>query len=134
MRRRLAGLAIASVLGVGVAGTGLGAPAALGSGVAAGHPGRWVMGYYPVYQRALMPVREIDWSAMTHLVVGAVLPRKDGTLDTSFYDDATHGPRIAQRLAAAADAHGVVPVLMVGGAGAHDGFAAAATNHRHALV
>ena len=98
------------------------------------HHARWVMGYYPTYQRDLMPVSEIDWSAMTHLVVGAVLPRADGTLDTSFYDDPTHGPKIAAHLASAARAHGVVPVLMVGGAGAHDGFAAAATNHRHALV
>jgi chitinase len=101
--------------------------------VAADH-GRWVMGYYPVYQRGLMPVSEIDWSAMTHLVVGAVLPRADGSLDTSFYDDPTHGPKIAKRLATVASAHGVVPILMVGGAGAHDGFAAAATHHRSALV
>src|SRR4051812_32215290 len=100
---------------------------------AAGH-GRWVIGYYPVYQRGLMPVGEIDWSAMTHLAVGAVLPRADGSLDTSFYDDPTHGPRIAKHLAAAARDHGVVPILMVGGAGAHDGFAAAARHHRHALV
>jgi chitinase len=92
------------------------------------------MGYYPIYQRQLMPVREIDWSAMTHLVVGAVLPRADGSLDTSFSDDPVHGPKVAQRLATAANAHGVVPVLMVGGAGAHDGFAAAATDHRGALV
>src|SRR4051812_16505384 len=36
------------------------------------HHARWVIGYYPVYQRDLMPVGEIDWSAMTHLAVGAV--------------------------------------------------------------
>lgn len=98
------------------------------------HHGRWVIGYYPVYQRDLMPVDEIDWSAMTHLAVGAVIPRADGSLDTSFDVDATRGPQIAKRLAKAARAHDVVPILMVGGAGTHDGFAGAAAHHRRKLV
>jgi chitinase len=98
------------------------------------HAKRWVMGYYAIYQRALMPVNEIDWTAMTHLVVAAVVPNPDGTLDTSFYDDPTHGPKIAANLARQATRHGVVPILMVGGAGTHDGFAAAAKNHRARLV
>jgi chitinase len=112
-----------------------GAAAAVGSGAA--HDGaskRWVMGYYAVYQRAMLPVSEIDWKAMTHLVVGAVVPRANGSLDTTFYNDPTHGPKIASQLAAAAKDHGVTPLLMVGGAGAHDDFAAAAKNHRETLV
>jgi chitinase len=128
---RSAAVALAVLLGG--AAIAPGAPADRAAAVSS-HHARWVMGYYPIYQRGLMPVSEIDWSAMTHLVVGAVLPRADGSLDTSFDDDPTHGPKIAKRLATAASAHGVVPVLMVGGAGAHDGFAAAATNHRGALV
>ena len=95
---------------------------------------RWVIGYYPIYQRALMPVGEIDWSALTHLAVGAVIPRPDGSLNTSFDVDPTNGPKIARALAAAATAHGVVPILMVGGAGTHDAFAGAAEHHRAALV
>lgn len=81
-----------------------------------------------------MPVGEIDWSAMTHLAVGAVIPRSDGSLNTSFDVDPTNGPKIAKALAAAATAHGVVPILMVGGAGTHAGFAGAAKHHRTALV
>lgn len=92
------------------------------------------MGYYAIYQRSMMPIGQIDWNAMTHLAVGAVLPRANGSLDTTFYVDATHGPTIAKHLASAARAHGVTPILMVGGAGVHDGFAAAATNHRAKLV
>jgi chitinase len=92
------------------------------------------MGYYAIYQRALMPVAQIDWSGLTHLVVAAVTVRPDGSLDTSFDWDASHGPAYAEKLAKAAKAHGVVPILMVGGAGAHDGFHAAAVSHRAALV
>jgi chitinase len=119
------------------------APAAAGSAeVGAGHhqasatssPHRWVIGYYPVYLRAMLPVKQIDWPALTHLVVGAVLPRTDGSLDTSFDDTPSQGPVIATRLAKAARKHHVVPILMVGGAGAHDGFAAAAADHRARLV
>jgi chitinase len=104
---------------------------------AAAHDGpsqRWVMGYYAIYQRGMLPISQIDWKAMTHLVVGAVVPRADGSLDTTFYDDATHGPKIATHLASAASAHGVTPLLMVGGAGTHDAFAAAAKDHRAVLV
>jgi chitinase len=97
-------------------------------------PSRWVMGYYVGYQRSLMPANEIQWNALTHLVVGPVAPRSNGTLDTTFDIDATQGPAMAKRLARSAKQHGVVPMLMIGGAGAHDAFAAAATNHLTTLV
>jgi chitinase len=92
------------------------------------------MGYYPLYQRGLMPRSEIDWTSMTHLAVAAVLPRRNGSVDTSYYVDPTRGPEIATALATAARRHGVVPMLMVGGWGAHNGFAAAATDHLGRLV
>ena len=92
--------------------------------------GRWVMGYLPLYERRLMPIGEIDWTAMTHLVVGRVSPRPDGTLDEDYDWDAEQAPAYAKRLAAAASAHGVTPLLMIGGAGDHDAFLAAARDHR----
>lgn len=124
--RWFAALALLVVGFVGVAGPARGA--------ASPARDRWVIGYYPGYERALLPPSEIDWSALTHLAVGAVLPRPDGSLDTTFFIDRTKGPRLAKHLAALAAAHDVVPLLMVGGAGAHDGFAAAAKHHRGALV
>ena len=81
-----------------------------------------------------MPANEIDWGSMTHLVVGPVNPRADGTLDTTFDIDETAGPAMAKDLAKRAKAHGVVPLLMIGGAGEHDNFRAAAKNHLTALV
>jgi chitinase len=95
---------------------------------------RWVMGYYVGYQRGLMPANQLEWTAMTHLVVGPVNPRSNGTLDRTFDIDGTHGPAMAKDLARRAKAHHVVPMLMIGGAGEHNAFAAAATNHLTALV
>lgn len=86
----------------------------------------WLMGFYPVYQRDLMPIVEVPWNDLTHLAVGRVVPLANGTIDRSFDYDDTAGPEFARQLAAAAVANDVVPVLMVGGAGTHDDFAAAA--------
>lgn len=130
------GLSAAAGGGAATASSPYGAVGAA-SGAVTDHGGgakRWVMGYYAIYQRGMLPIGQIDWKSLTHLVVGAVVPRPDGSLDTSFYDDATHGPKIATHLASAATAHGVTPLLMVGGAGVHDAFAAAAKNHRATLV
>ncbi len=109
-------------------------PALASTAGAAATPTRWVMGYYVGYQRNLMPANQIEWHSLTHLVVGPVTPRADGTLDTSFDVDATHGPAMAKNLARLAKQHGVVPMLMIGGAGAHDAFAAAATDHLSTFV
>jgi chitinase len=95
---------------------------------------RWVLGYYVGYQRDLMPANDIQWAAMTHIVVGPVNPNSDGTLDTSFDINDAAGPKMAKNLAAKAKAHGVLPMLMIGGAGEHDQFRAAAQNHLATLI
>jgi chitinase len=99
-----------------------------GPGVDAGTgSGMWVMGYFPGYQRDLLPADEIDFTSMTHLAVGAAIPRADGSLETTFDIDATNGPIFARDLASRAHMAGREAILMLGGAGAHDGFAAAAS-------
>lgn len=124
LRFRVAVAFLAAILPMSLAGSA----AAGRTGVASAHHGdRWVMGYYPVYNRDRMPIGQIDWNAMTHIVIGPVTPRSDGSVNTDF--DAYHAHPFVKRLTAAARHHGVVPVLMVGGAGAHDGFAAAAKDH-----
>ncbi len=109
-------------------------PALASTADAAATPTRWVMGYYVGYQRNLMPANQIGWHSLTHLVVGPVTPRSDGTLDTTFDIDARQGPAMAKNLARLAKQHHVVPMLMIGGAGEHNAFAAAASNHLSALV
>jgi chitinase len=89
--------------------------------------GLWVLGYYAGYQHTLYPPDTVDWAALTHIVVGPIVPQADGTLDVSFDVDPTTGPMIAMDLADRAHAAGRKALLMIGGAGAHDGFAGAAS-------
>lgn len=86
----------------------------------------WVLGYYPGYQRDMLPPSEIDFASMTHLVTFSLLPRADGSLDTTLFLDETQGPALARDLAARAHAAGIQALITIGGAGTHDGFVAAA--------
>jgi chitinase len=98
-------------------------------------PAHMLMGYYVGYERDLMPPAEIEWSALTHIAVGAVVPRANGQLDLSFDLGPGEGPGFARDLGRRAHRNGVVPLLMVGGAGTHDAFRSAASgSHRKAFV
>jgi chitinase len=77
----------------------------------------WVSGYYVGYQRDLYPADKIDFSALTHLMVGRVWPNANGTLNNTFDIDSVNGPLLAQELAQRTHAAGRKAVLMVGGAG-----------------
>ncbi|MBF5041946.1 glycosyl hydrolase [Aggregicoccus sp. 17bor-14] len=94
--------------------------------------GRWVSAYYVGYQRSLYPEAELDLSTLTHLIVGRVTPLATGTLNTTFDIDATNGPAMARTLSSRAHAAGKKALLMVGGAGEHDTFAAAASSANRA--
>lgn len=87
--------------------------------------GPWVLGYLVGYQRDLQAPAEVDYGALTHVVVGAALPRVDGTLDTSFFLGG-QGPAWAQDVVQRAHAAGRKALLMVGGAGFVAGFRATA--------
>jgi chitinase len=87
----------------------------------------WVTGYYVGYQRNLYPIDEVDFSVVTHLAVGRLIPNADGTLTTHFDIDATNGPIWARNVATIARANGAKAILMVGGASAHAGWVGAAS-------
>lgn len=93
---------------------------------------RWVMGYYAGYQRSLYPETSVDFSKLTHIAMGAALPRSDGTLDTTFFMTNTTGPQVARTLATRAHQAGRKTILMLGGAGYHDGFVGAASSTNRA--
>lgn len=95
--------------------------------------GKWVMAYYVGYQQNLQPITEIDFSNLTHLVVGRVAPNADGTLIKTFDIDATKGPIFAKAAAQAAHDAGKKAVLMVGGAGTVDGWRGAASVANRAM-
>jgi chitinase len=88
--------------------------------------GTWVTGYYVSYQRDLLPVANIDWSGLTHIAYGRVVPNADGSLDLSFDGDSA-GEAHGTEISTAAHAHQRKAIVFLGGAGAHDGFAGAAS-------
>jgi len=96
-------------------------------------PAVWTMGYYAAYERDLMPVGSIPWTDLTHIAFGPVVPRADGTIDRSMFLG-PGAPAFAKQVTTAAKNNNVQPILMVGGAGAHRGFAAAMKNHRAAFI
>jgi chitinase len=101
------------------------------------HPSsdKWVMGYYVGYQRSLYPPESVQYEAMTHLAIGAIVPVADGSIETHFYLTGTQGPQLVDDLTVRAHAAGVKVIGMLGGAGTYDGFAGAASDeHRATFV
>jgi chitinase len=95
-----------------------------------GHPsatGQWVLGYYVGYQIDSYPIADIDWAALTHIAFAPMVVTSSRSLDLSFDDSHGTGMQDATSLAQAAHAHGVVALLMLGGAGAGPNIAAAAS-------
>ncbi|WP_226345638.1 glycosyl hydrolase family 18 protein [Agilicoccus flavus] len=126
MRRRWTAVAI-SVVALLVAGLLVWRPTPPST---APSPPPWVMGYYVGYQRDLYPLDAVDWESMTHVVVGAAMPRDDGSLDTSFFLDETQGPIWARQVVGRAHQHGRRAVLMLGGARSRPAFSSAASAAR----
>ena len=89
---------------------------------------RWVQGYYVGYERDLYPIAEVDFTAVTHLMVGRVRPLADGSVTTDFDIDTTNGPVWAHGAVDVAHAAGRKAIGMVGGAGELAGFESAASN------
>lgn len=89
--------------------------------------GQWVLGYYVGYQIHNLPIADIDWSGLTHIAFAPLLVNDDHTLDYSFYDEYGTGEADAKALSDAAHAHGVTPLLMLGGMGAGPQIASAST-------
>ncbi|NBD08723.1 glycosyl hydrolase family 18 protein [Corallococcus silvisoli] len=88
--------------------------------------GKWVSGYYTGWNADDYPPEKVDFSAITHILVGRAVPKADGTLSTQFDND--QGPQIARTLSQRAHAAGRKAIIMVGGSGEHDGWVGAASN------
>jgi len=88
----------------------------------------WLMGYYVGYQRGLYPPEKVDFTSITHLMVGRVVPKADGTLTTDLDIDDTNGPALAKSLAGLAHKNLRKAILMIGGDGAHSGWVGSASS------
>ncbi|HMA94298.1 MAG TPA: glycoside hydrolase family 18 protein, partial [Polyangiaceae bacterium] len=98
-------------------------------------PAHWVTGYYVGYQSSKHPPSEIDFSGLSHLVMGAALVKADGSVDLSFYvGDANAGGTLARDVAKRAHAAGKRALLMVGGAGNGAAIASAVKNRLDVFV
>ncbi|MFP2929524.1 glycosyl hydrolase family 18 protein [Pyxidicoccus sp. 3LG] len=95
-----------------------------------GGSNKWVSGYYTGWNADLYPPEKVDFSALTHIIVGRATPRPDGTLSTAF--DNSNGPQMARTLATRAHAAGRKAIIMVGGAGEHANWVGAASNANRA--
>lgn len=96
--------------------------------------GPWVMGYIAGYEKALLPPDELNWASLTHIAVGRMEPTAAGGLTSTFDIDAQQGPAWAKSVVAKARQNNVKTILMLGGAGAHDAFVAAASAGKRATL
>ena len=87
----------------------------------------WVMGYHVGYQSTMYPTANVDFAALSHVIIGPVTPNTDGTVNVSFDITDVEGPIWATAVAAAAHSANRKALLMVGGAGSIDGWRAAAS-------
>jgi chitinase len=76
---------------------------------------RWVSGYWVGYQRDQYPEGQIDFTHLTHILVGAIEPTSTGGVTTDFFLDATTGPTVARTIASRAHQAGRKAILMLGG-------------------
>jgi len=95
---------------------------------------KWIQAYYVGYQRGIYPVEAVDFSRITHLTVGRIVPRPDGNITTNFDINDRDGPAMARALEARAHTAGRKALLMVGGDGAHSGFYGATANNFERFV
>jgi len=82
----------------------------------------WVSGFYVGWMANTYPPSRIDFSSLSHVMVFSVLPRTDGTLDTTMFMGSTTGPAMAKDVAARAHAAGKKAILVIGGGGYVSGF------------
>ncbi len=94
---------------------------------------KWLMGYYVVFLADRYPVDVVSWQSLTHIAVGAALPKSSGRLDTSFYMSGDKGPEWAKDVVRAAHQHNVKAVLMIGGAETAEDFRDAVRPERRAV-
>lgn len=92
----------------------------------------WVMGYHVGYQSTLYPTANVDFAAVSHVIIGPVTPNADGTVNTTFDIDTVNGPIWATTVAQAAHGANRKALLMIGGAGSITGWQGAASSANRA--
>jgi chitinase len=76
---------------------------------------RWVSGFWVGWQSDEYPPEAIDFGSLTQVVVFALKPNIDGSIDKTISIDETSGPRLAKEVAVRAHAAKKKALLCVGG-------------------
>jgi chitinase len=76
---------------------------------------RWVSGFWVGWQSDEYPPEAIDFGSLTQVIVFALKPNIDGSIDKTISTDEVSGPRLAKEVAARAHAAGKKALLCVGG-------------------
>lgn len=74
---------------------------------------RSIFGYYMGYQSWGYPGDAVDFDSLTHLIVGRLVPRADGTLSSDFDMDDVAGPAMAQDMVGRTHAAGRTAILLI---------------------
>lgn len=95
----------------------------------------WVMSYYVGYQNGYLKPRDIDYTLMTHIVVGGVGVQADGTLREHWHMENGNGRNVANEIGQRADRAGVKQLIWLGGPNEEDLFKSATEDtHRATFV
>jgi len=94
--------------------------------------GPWLMTYYVGYQNGYLKPRDVDYSLMTHIVVGGVGVRSDGTLNEHWHLENGDGREMALEVGKRANRQGVRKLIWLGGPNEQDKFYAAAEDRNRA--
>jgi len=97
--------------------------------------GPWLMTYYVGYQNHYLKPRDVDYSLMTHIVVGGVSVNSDGTLDEHWHlsnGDTDDGRDMAEDVGRRADREGVKKLVWLGGPNEEDKFYSASSKSNRA--
>jgi len=96
---------------------------------------RWVSGFWVGWQSDEYPPEAIDFGSLTQVVVFALKPNMDGSIDKTISIDETSGPRLAKEVAARAHAARKKALLCVGGEyTAREFVAVSGPTQRHSFV
>src|SRR5438105_5061473 len=91
----------------------------------------WVTGYYAGWMQGYLPASEIDYGAVTHIIHFNLLPKTDGSLDST--TDMVY-PQYSADLISRAHAAGVPVLISVGGENTAAGFRGATSSPNLARV
>jgi chitinase len=90
--------------------------------------GPWLMAYYVGYQNHYLKPRDVDYSLMTHIVVGGVSVNANGTLDEHWHMENGDGEDMARDVQKRAKKAGVKTLVWLGGPNEEDKFLSASSD------